>query len=82
MVSLLRLPAVERKEEGDHSTGKLCTWANCCCSRRVVVGFSMTGSMRQTLTCPLHWGKVTLDHEPFWKALSRGREPGMRDDGE
>jgi len=40
--------------------------------------------MRQTLTYPLPWSKVTLDldHEPFWKALSRGGEPGMRDDGE
>jgi hypothetical protein len=27
MVSLLTLPAVERKEEGDHSTGNLCKWA-------------------------------------------------------
>jgi len=25
---------------------------------------------------------LDLDHEPFWKALSRGGEPGMCDDGE
>jgi len=34
MVSLLTWPAVERKEEGDHSTGNLCKWANSWRKRR------------------------------------------------